>query len=205
MYVSLGFNELTHWGRETHKCFSKLTINGSDNGMSPGRHQAIIWTNAGILLIGTLGTNFSEIFIKIRTFSFTKMHLKMLSVKWRPFCLSLNVLIHMFWHCPAVMGVNSWLNVDPDLCGHMALVGHIELTITRRSISGCAREWLSPHYHIIPIRSPGAQGHESLEGVLVWEFCLVGAVFKTDGHPCQPSNGLDQLNLTLGKWKLQYM
>ena len=30
-------------------------IIGSDNGMLPGRRQAIIWTNAGILLIGHLG------------------------------------------------------------------------------------------------------------------------------------------------------
>ena len=34
---------------------------GSDNGLAPDRRQAIIWTNAGILLIGPLGTNFSEI------------------------------------------------------------------------------------------------------------------------------------------------
>ena len=34
---------------------SKLTIIGSDNGLSPGRHQAIIWPNAGILLICPLG------------------------------------------------------------------------------------------------------------------------------------------------------
>ena len=51
----------THRGRATHICISKLTIIGSDNGLSPGRRQAIIWTNAGILLIGTLGTYFSEI------------------------------------------------------------------------------------------------------------------------------------------------
>ena len=73
-------------------CINKVTIIGSDNGMSPGRRQAIIWNNAGILLIGTLGTNFSEILIEIRPFSFKKMHLKMLSGKWRPFCLSLNVM-----------------------------------------------------------------------------------------------------------------
>ena len=47
---------LTHWGWVTHICVGKLTISGSDNGLSPGRHQAIIWTNAGILLIGHLGT-----------------------------------------------------------------------------------------------------------------------------------------------------
>ena len=77
---------LTHCGRVTHICVSKLTIIGSDNGLSPDRRQAIIWTNAGILLIGPLGTNFSEILIGIQTFSFTKMRLKMSSAKWSPFC-----------------------------------------------------------------------------------------------------------------------
>ena len=84
---------ITHWGRMTHICVSKLTIIGSDNGLSPERRQANIWINAGILLIGTLGTYFSEISIGIQTFSFKKMHLKMSSAKWRPFCLGLNVLI----------------------------------------------------------------------------------------------------------------
>ena len=84
---------LTHWGRATHKCVSKLTIIGPDNGLSPGRRQAIIWTNAGILLIRTLGTNFSEILSEIHSFSFKKIPLKMSSGKWRPFCLGLNVLI----------------------------------------------------------------------------------------------------------------
>ena len=83
---------LIHWGRVTHTCVSELTIIGSDNGLSPGRRPAIIWTNAGILLIRTLGTNFSEILSEIRAFSFKKMHLKMSSAKWRPFCLGLNVL-----------------------------------------------------------------------------------------------------------------
>ena len=43
--------------------------------------QAIIWTNAEVLLIGHLGTNFSEILIEIKTFSFKKIHLKMSSAK----------------------------------------------------------------------------------------------------------------------------
>ena len=68
-------------------CVSKLTIIGSDNDLSPGWRQAIIWAIAGILLIWILRTNFSE----IHTFSFKIMHLKMF-VKWRPFCLGLNVL-----------------------------------------------------------------------------------------------------------------
>ena len=96
-YTPLGLSELTHWGRVTHICVSKLTIIGSDNGLSPGRRQAIIWTDAGILLVGPLGTNFSEISsIKILAFSFTKMRLKVSAGKWRPFCLGLNVLMFCF-------------------------------------------------------------------------------------------------------------
>ena len=83
---------LIHWGRVTHICVGKLTIIDSDNGLSPGCCQAIIWTNAGILLIGPLGTNFSEILIKIHIFSFKEMHLKMSPAKSWPFCLSHNVL-----------------------------------------------------------------------------------------------------------------
>ena len=77
-----------------HICFSRFTIIGSGNGMSPGRHQAIIWTNAGILLVWPLGTKFCEKVIKIQIFSFKKM----LSVKWWPFCL-----------CPIVLNIEKGL------------------------------------------------------------------------------------------------
>ena len=87
-----GGDELTHWGWVTNICVGNLTIIGSDNGLLPGRRQAIIWTNAGILLIGPLGTNFSGLLIEIQTFSFKKKHLKVSSAKLRPFCLGLNVL-----------------------------------------------------------------------------------------------------------------
>ena len=89
-YVKI--SPLTHWGRVMHICVGKLTIIGSDNGLSSGRRQAIIWTSAGILLIGPSGTNFNEISIAVQTFSFKKIHLKMASGKCRPFCLGLNVL-----------------------------------------------------------------------------------------------------------------
>ena len=56
-------------------------IIGSGSGLSPVRHQAITWTNADLLLIGLLGTSFSEISIGILSFSFKKMHLKMLCAK----------------------------------------------------------------------------------------------------------------------------
>ena len=85
--------QLTHWGWVTHTCIciGKVTIIGSDNGLSPSRRQAIIGTNSGILLIAPLGTNFSEISIGIQTFSFKKRHLKKSSEKWQSFCLGLNV------------------------------------------------------------------------------------------------------------------
>ena len=100
-FIMLSKASLTHWGRVTHICVGNLIIIGSDNGLSPGRCQAIIWTNAGILLIGPLGTNFSEILIEILIFSFKKMCLKVSSAKRRPFCLGLNVLMHMvtfYWN-----------------------------------------------------------------------------------------------------------
>ena len=87
-----GRPSITHWGRLTHMCVGNLTIIGSDNGLSPARRQAITWTNVEILLIGSLGTNFSEMLIEIHAFSFRKSYLKMSSGKWRPFCLGLNVI-----------------------------------------------------------------------------------------------------------------
>ena len=117
--------ELTHWGRVTHVCVSKFSILSSDNGLSPGRRQSTIWTNAGLLLIGPLGTNFNEILINIHTFSSKKMHLKWSSRKWRPFCLGLNVwndqppfLIEWFskrWCCFTTADVINFLY---HLCVH---------------------------------------------------------------------------------------
>ena len=52
----------------THICINKVTIIGSDNGLSSGWDKAINWTNAGILLIGTLATKFIEILSEINTF-----------------------------------------------------------------------------------------------------------------------------------------
>ena len=83
-----------HWRTFIHwASFHKLSWKNSYNRKiwQTCRRQAIIWFNAGILLIRTLGTNFSEILSKIHTFPFKKIHLKASSGKWRPFCLGLNV------------------------------------------------------------------------------------------------------------------
>ena len=74
---------LTHRGRVTYICVHKLNVNHSDNGLSRIQHQAIIWTNAGISLIHTLGKHFSEILSEIHTF-------------WRQFCLGLNGFIDKY-------------------------------------------------------------------------------------------------------------
>ena len=78
-----------------HICTSKLTTIGSDNGLSPSRRQAIIWTNAGILSIRTLRTNFSEMLSEIHTFSYKKTHLNMSSAKWRQLSFGLNFLTRL--------------------------------------------------------------------------------------------------------------
>ena len=119
---------LSHWGRVKHICVVKLTIIGSDNGLSPGRRQAIIWTNAGILLIGPLGTNVIEILIGIQTFSFKKMHLKMSSGKWRPFCLGLNVLTSHLW-------IHAWNITMPLLWILLPIIIKIVVLIPLRQIA----------------------------------------------------------------------
>ena len=86
MYISVWrIRTLTHWGRVTHICVSKLTIIGSDNGLSPGRRGAIIWTNAEI--------NFSEILIEIfyifiQENAFENVVWKMAAILSRPQCVN---------------------------------------------------------------------------------------------------------------------
>ena len=86
-------SNLTHWGQVTHICVSKLSIIGSDNGLSPGRRQAIIWTSAGILLTGTLGTKFSagnlnrNLYIFIQEHAFENIVWKMATILSRSQCV----------------------------------------------------------------------------------------------------------------------
>ena len=79
--------ELTHRGRVTHICVSKLTISGSDH--------VIIWTRAGISTIITLGTNSNEILSQIHAFALSKMHFKMSYTELQQSYLGPNVLIRL--------------------------------------------------------------------------------------------------------------
>ena len=137
--LTLNQSILTHWGRVTHICVSKLTIIGSHNGLSPSRRQVIIWTNAGLLLIWSLGIKF-----EIHTFSFKKMHLKMSSVKRWPFCL--NALIcqpHTFRYKSLLFRVmplpvqywfiiNLWLQLS---------IGFINLSCLQKYILNGLHRW----------------------------------------------------------------
>ena len=93
---------ITHWGWVKHICVGNLTIIGPDNGLSPGQRQAIIWTNAGILLIGTprnkLQWNFnrySNIFIQENAFE--NIVCEMVSILSRPQCDNTKQLWNQLW------------------------------------------------------------------------------------------------------------
>ena len=92
-----GFNDdkvkfpLTHWGRVTHICVSKLTVIGSNDGLSPGRRKPL----SEPMLIGPLGTNFSEIlnwnlYIVIQENAFENVIWKLAAILSRPHCLQCN-------------------------------------------------------------------------------------------------------------------
>ena len=124
----------------THICVSKLNIIVSDNGLSPDRRQTIIWTNAGLLLTGPLGTNFSEILIGIQTFSFKKMHLKMSSAKGRLFSLGLNELNQIMIH---LTGGDVWYKTEKwnGLCLIMPYQNQCRDTLYRTSARTSCWMW----------------------------------------------------------------
>ena len=91
-YVDLHFNASYCFLPILYKSVSKLTITDSENSLSPDQRQDITRTNAWILFIERIGTTCSEILIEIHTFSIRRIHSKMSSARWLPFCLGLIVL-----------------------------------------------------------------------------------------------------------------
>ena len=110
------------------------------NSLKPGGAYICRWTGFGF------GTNFLGILIKMETFSLRKMHLKMSSAKWQPFCLGLCVLIDKIsqeipqqWHYCCVkttsrsprmyeykgLHQSQWFN--PYVTGLVTPYGNIEL------------------------------------------------------------------------------
>ena len=117
-----------------HICVSKLAINGSDDGLSLGRHQAISWTNAGIPLIGPLGTNLSEISSNIHFHAIKRNKCKkwnqnvvweMTAILSRPQRIKCDIwpLLYIFVHaaitkCTKVNG--HWGNLSLSIRGEMS-------------------------------------------------------------------------------------
>ena len=99
----------THWGRVTHICVSKLTIIGSDNGLSSRRRLAIFWTSnivnwtLTIKLQWNLNRNF---YIFIHENAFENAVWKMATTSSRPGC------VNAFFHPDIVAGMilrtKSW-------------------------------------------------------------------------------------------------
>ena len=170
---------LTHWSRVTRICISKIAIIGSNSDLSPERRQAIIWTNAGILLIGSLGTNFGEILIEIYTFSVTKMPLKM-SGKWRPFCIGFNVVTHwgrgkMGDTLQTFSNAFSWIKIVVFwLKFHWLLFPRVQLAVFQHSDNG-----------LVPVERQDIIWTN--DGPVYWRIYA--------------SLGLNELNLTVTYWK----
>ena len=78
----------------THVCVGNLTIIGS-----PGRRQAIIWTSAGILLIGPLGEKLQWSFNQNSTTFIEENPFENVVCEMASFCLRLNVLNAVFQTC----------------------------------------------------------------------------------------------------------
>ena len=86
----------------THIYVGKLTTIGPDNGLSPGWYQAITWTNAGTLLIQSLGTNssgiLSNIYMFIQENAFENVVCGIASILSRPQCETWNTVHEVIWH-----------------------------------------------------------------------------------------------------------
>ena len=94
-YWSVILFDLTHWGRVMHKCVIKSNHHCFRQWLvawpTPSHYLNQCWNIVNWTLDNW--TNFNDILIKIQQFSFKKIRSKMLSGKWRPFCLGLNELI----------------------------------------------------------------------------------------------------------------
>ena len=86
----------------THICVIKVTIIGSDNGSSPGRRQAIIWTKCWDTVNRTLGNKLQwnlnrNLYIFIQENAFENVVWKMAAIMSRPQCVK---AYPTFFHSP---------------------------------------------------------------------------------------------------------
>ena len=100
---------------KSHKC--SLT-----NGLSPGPCQALIWANAGILLIRTLGTKFSEVLSELKIFiqenAFENGICKMASILPRPHC------VNTLWPSDTIWRQRSGSTLAQEMACCLTAPGH---------------------------------------------------------------------------------
>ena len=93
---------LTHWGRVTHICVSKLTIIGSDNGLSPGRHHHYLnqcWNIVNSNLTNKLQWNLKRnSCIFIHENGFENVVCEMASILSRPPCVTNATIRAYMWN-----------------------------------------------------------------------------------------------------------
>ena len=114
----------------------KCAIIGSDNGLSPSRRQAIIQTNARILLIRPLGINLSELLIEINIFSFQANVFEngvweMASISFRPQCVNIEG-----WYIMRTHNGTYCMFAAMKLATHQCRGMIMYIMRTRNSISG---------------------------------------------------------------------
>ena len=137
--------------------------------------QAIIWTNAGVLLIGTSGTNFGEILSEIHTFSFKTMHLKMSSAKWWKF-----VATSMCWPAPSTG--RDYSDFFDIVLGSLASKRHRCCEIPH---VGYIVRVLKKPYYIYPTGDysmlAGEIYHQTLGKISIWIGLLLNCTNKHSG------------------------
>ena len=149
---------------------------GSGYGLSPVQHQAITWTNAALLSVGHLGTNFSEIWIVILSFSVKKIHLKMFPGS-QPSCLSLNVLIKIPESWIHDIALNKRMNNTDCIWTHKRQVLYLSLadwlwgtSILVAHIPQCTNT--TPHDAPFCNKNVHMCAHLLQNGAL-WDICLM--------------------------------
>ena len=133
-----------------------------NNGLSPVRRQAITWTNATILSIGLLGTNFSEIRIGILSFQFKKIHFKLSSATM--------AAILCRGHVMTILSI--WQNGGSRDHIHAALVPHNWMSSLWNTIS--ALQWVHNIFSILPGASviyTTTINHKTFDNS-EWNICL---------------------------------
>ena len=84
----------------------------------PGGQKPVL--SLSLDLIRTVGTHFREIWIKIQSISLKKLHSKMLSAKWQPFCSGPNMLkwcINSLWLGDTIWQYRWGLMIDQVMPG----------------------------------------------------------------------------------------